>query len=96
MIPGHNVLSTHIDKIANRLLDGQFKNQKHAQELLLDYKILSSLPFSIEGLAGTQFKNIVRMNYLTEVLKEKFPKKIDPHFRIPHIIDHKEFDERQF
>jgi hypothetical protein len=36
------------------------------------------------------------MNYLTEVLKEKFPKKIDPHFRIPYIIDHKEFDERKF
>jgi DNA-directed RNA polymerase subunit E'/Rpb7 len=42
---------------------------------------------------GTQFKNIVKINYLTEAIKQKFPEKIDKNLNIPHIIDYEEFNK---
>jgi hypothetical protein len=85
--PSAKTLTHHLNKLANKLLEGDFKNQKQAINLLLEYKILSSLPFSVESQFGTQFKNIIKMNYLTEAIKEKYPEKIDPNLNIPHIMD---------
>lgn len=91
--PSAKTMTDHLNKLANKLLEGDFKDQKQAINLLLEYKILSSLPFSVESQLGTQFKNIVKMNYLTEAIKEKYPEKIDPNLNIPHIIDNQLVDD---
>lgn len=91
-----DTLTKHINNSANKLLSGQFNNQKEAIDGLIDYKILSSIPFSIEDQRGTQFKNIVKMNYLTEALKEKYPEKIDGNLHIPHLVEREEFKNDLF
>ncbi len=92
-----HILVEHTDRLANTLLNGDFKNQDAAVDLLLDYKILTCLPFSIENSRGTQFKNIVKMNYLTEAIKKKYPEKISQNLNIPHIITgNKKIDHANF
>jgi len=93
---GNTELKKHLDEAANTLLDGNFKNQNKAISLLLNYKILTSLPFAVENQFGTQFKNIIKMNYLTDKIKEKYPTKVNPNLNIPHIVDYDKFDDAPF
>jgi hypothetical protein len=86
----------NMNNIANKLLDGDFKNQQEAIDLLLNYKILTSLPYAIQEQYGTQFKNIVKINYLTEAIKKKFPDKIDKNLNIPHVVDYQKYTEAEF
>lgn len=78
------IIEQHLNQIANQLINGNFADQEEVIELIIDYKILNSLPFAIEGMLGTQFKNIVKMNYLVEHIKEHFSDKIDPHLTVPY------------
>ena len=96
LYPSFIVIEKHLNNLANQLLDGDFKNQEHAIDLLLEYKMITSMPFSIEASLGTQFTNILKMNYLMEAIKEKYPSKINKNLRIPHIFDFKKFADYGF
>lgn len=76
------VIEAYLNDLGERLINGKFKDQNEAIDLLINYKFLSSLVFSIEMMNGTQFKNIVKLNYLCEYVKHHYPKKIDKHLTI--------------
>lgn len=77
-------MTNTLNTIANRLLNGEFSDQKEAIDLLAHYKLINSLIFSIEGMKGTQFKNIIKLNYLVDKIKKKYPEKINKALRMPY------------
>lgn len=91
--PASKVAEKAMNEVANKLINGDFKDQDEAIDLLLDYKVLTSLAWSIIEARGTQFKNIVKINALVETIKNKFPDKIDQNLNIPHYHDDSRFDQ---
>lgn len=80
---GH-IIEKHLNLIATKLLNGEFNNQDEAIDLLVDYKFLNSLPFSIQNMGGSQFKNIIKLELLVATVKAKFSSKVSKHLTVPY------------
>lgn len=78
-------VGSYLNIIANRLINGDFLDRNEAIDLLIDYKTLNCLPFSIEGMNGTQSKNIVKMNYLVAFVNQRFAHKIKTPIIMPYV-----------
>lgn len=72
-----------LNKIADKLIRGDFKKGQ-AIELLHEFKFVSSFCYHYEQMLGTQLKNILMFNYLTEVVKEKFPDELPENLNISY------------